>query len=669
MTNRFRSHAGEVSGNSTRRILIVGIIGITLLGLYLRFRCLGCLGFRWDEDLTSLAVKALLEKGVPELPSGMIYLRFYPYQWLVAASVKVFGFSEFSMRLPAVILGTLLIPASYWVSKRLFDARVGLVVAACIALSFWQVEMARTARMYAPFFLVYIFAAYAIFRAHYENLDRAFSPWVLPLALLALSIHQLAYSLAIILLLAIPLRKSAVRSASLILQAGVIGIAFIVFKSLQDRYFNIARGAVKHDDGGPLAGLLQQFSLPDPGLFSQTFSAFPVATIASLGIALLATIWVSRFTRGRGNPYRILAVIAIGLSILHQFNLVAGVLVLMLIALQGGIREIRNPAWYAPALVCASLFLLWSLVVTVISMSAQPEVAMASQGTRKLLRTLVDYPNFRLFWSYALERPLLAVPLALGTLWGIDKIARDKPDATALFVLGSFWSVLFVNGVLQTKFEFFRYNLQLDPLFLILIVVGMFAIPGLLEQLGTSFASRFRPLATTKTGFVVVALVAIAGVNPVAAFLTSARDYKETAFPYTSLGLDSYVDFKNPAAYVRGRLRDNDIVLVLDPREYWNYIGRVDYWLWSDDDQSQTYMHQGRPHDLYLGIPVLSNSTELEAILAARGVGSAWILYSKERLARTKFISPDLRSYLSALDDRIVYTGRDGQMVVVEITD
>jgi 4-amino-4-deoxy-L-arabinose transferase-like glycosyltransferase len=101
------------------RLLIVGLIALTALGLYLRLRCLGCLGFRWDEDLTALTVKALSATGVPELPSGMIYIRFYPIQWIIASSVNAFGFSEFSLRLPSVLFGTALIPTGYWVASQL----------------------------------------------------------------------------------------------------------------------------------------------------------------------------------------------------------------------------------------------------------------------------------------------------------------------------------------------------------------------------------------------------------------------------------------------------------------------------------------------------------------------------------------------------------------------
>ena len=96
MTNPHQQ--GTPRTDRTQRLYLFGIICLSLLGFYLRYRCLGCLGFRWDEDLTSLAVKTLLDKGVPELPSGMIYFRFYPYQWIIAAPVTWFGFSGATVR-------------------------------------------------------------------------------------------------------------------------------------------------------------------------------------------------------------------------------------------------------------------------------------------------------------------------------------------------------------------------------------------------------------------------------------------------------------------------------------------------------------------------------------------------------------------------------------------
>jgi hypothetical protein len=677
MTNESQSGRGELFSNVSGRFLLIGVIGITLLGFYLRYRCLGCLGFRWDEDLTSLAVKSLLDNGVPDLPSGMIYFRFYPYQWIIAAPVTWFGFSEFSTRLPAVFFGTALIPTAYWIAAKFFDKQTGLIVAACIALSFWQVEISRTARMYAPFFLVYLFAAYAIFRAHFQDTDKLFSPWVLPLALLALSIHQLAYSLAILLLLAIPLNNTKQRTASLLVQAAGTGIAFLAIKSLHERYFDIPlRNAellgttqATGEDAGLIGAILQQISLPNFELLSQVCTAYPIAALLSLILIFAATVWLVRAASGQNLVYRTLIVFAIALSIAHQFNLVLFALATMLILLKGGIAEIRNPAWSRPAVCCLAILILWLAVVAMLSLSSHGEVELATEGFRKLLRTLIDYPNFRLFWSFILERPVMAVPLALGTLWGIDKIARDRPDPTALFVLGSFWLVVFVNGILETKFEFFRYNLHVDPFFLMLAVTGLFAVPDLLMKLGLPRPGAFLKNSAQKSWLLAVAVIAIIGVNPVSAILTSARDYSESSLVYALLGLDSYEDFKTPAAYVRERLEDDDIILVLDPREYWNYIGRVDYWIRSSNYESQTYRQGDVALDRYLGIPLLHTAAELREVVEQRGDGNVWILFSIKRLKATPFVADEIKAYLGSMDEHIVYVGRDKRTMVMRLAD
>ncbi|MDH3469219.1 MAG: glycosyltransferase family 39 protein, partial [Gammaproteobacteria bacterium] len=166
------------------------LIGVTLVGFLLRIHALGDLGFRWDEDLTSIAVQAINQNGYPLLPSGMVYPRFLPLQYLLAGWTSLFGFSEFSIRFPIAVFGTALIPVTYIIAKDLVNTKVALIAATFIALDFWQVELARTARMYAPFYL--FFAVYTI--SVYRGLLWRRRPWkyaILPLGLLAISLHDI----------------------------------------------------------------------------------------------------------------------------------------------------------------------------------------------------------------------------------------------------------------------------------------------------------------------------------------------------------------------------------------------------------------------------------------------------------------------------------------------
>jgi 4-amino-4-deoxy-L-arabinose transferase-like glycosyltransferase len=55
--------------------------------------------------------------------------------WLIAASYKMFGLSEFSARLPFAILSTALVLANYWFGKRLLSQRAGFIAGFICATS------------------------------------------------------------------------------------------------------------------------------------------------------------------------------------------------------------------------------------------------------------------------------------------------------------------------------------------------------------------------------------------------------------------------------------------------------------------------------------------------------------------------------------------------------
>src|SRR5688572_1245071 len=170
---------------------------IVSIGAYLRLANLGTLGFRWDEDLSGLAVRAILEKGVPELPSGMIYLRGGLFSHLMAASASLLGFSEFALRLPAALFGIALIVVAYLFGAALFGRVIGLVTAALLAISFWDIDLARYARFYSAFSVFYVLTLYAIWRFRVQAPSTAGGVLCIALAILTLSLHDLAYSLAL----------------------------------------------------------------------------------------------------------------------------------------------------------------------------------------------------------------------------------------------------------------------------------------------------------------------------------------------------------------------------------------------------------------------------------------------------------------------------------------
>lgn len=72
---------------------------------------------------------------------------------LLWVTVRVFGTSEFAVRLPSLIAGVALVPALYWAGKVIYDRRTGWVAATLGVFAPFCVWYAQEARMYAQFML------------------------------------------------------------------------------------------------------------------------------------------------------------------------------------------------------------------------------------------------------------------------------------------------------------------------------------------------------------------------------------------------------------------------------------------------------------------------------------------------------------------------------------
>lgn len=67
------------------------------------------------------------------------------YFYFLAASVKLFGLSVWSLRLPSVLLGSGAAVLAYLIGRDMFGRKAGIVGAALIAVSFWPLMLSRMA--------------------------------------------------------------------------------------------------------------------------------------------------------------------------------------------------------------------------------------------------------------------------------------------------------------------------------------------------------------------------------------------------------------------------------------------------------------------------------------------------------------------------------------------
>jgi len=138
----FKRRMAQVRQTELRAVLpYLLLAAIMALGLGLRYHNLGYMSFDHDEMGLVTRSKGIYKLGFPYTiyAGGVRWLTTYeavPYP--LALSGLIFGYSEWSMRLPACLMGTLCIGVIALIGRRLFNWRTGLFAAlvyACMPLN------------------------------------------------------------------------------------------------------------------------------------------------------------------------------------------------------------------------------------------------------------------------------------------------------------------------------------------------------------------------------------------------------------------------------------------------------------------------------------------------------------------------------------------------------
>jgi mannosyltransferase len=179
----------------------------TLFGFALRLAFLGWQSL-WYDEAFSLAVAradwpvfwaALLSDGVH--PPG--------YYLLLRASLTLFGNSEFALRFPSALAGTLAIALIYQLGRALGGQRWGLVAGMLLALNPFALWYAQEARMYSFLLCLTIAGGYAFWKlVTHPTLGRWL--WLALISALSFCVHYFAFvfSLAQFVYLVVRLRQT-----------------------------------------------------------------------------------------------------------------------------------------------------------------------------------------------------------------------------------------------------------------------------------------------------------------------------------------------------------------------------------------------------------------------------------------------------------------------------
>lgn len=156
-------------------ILGLFVIAIVLAGFILRLGpVLEERDYWYDEAFTGILVKQPWSE-----MNQLIFADVHPplYYWLVKPWASFFDYSSFGIRFFSTFMGTLTIISIYWVGKKMFDQRTGLLAALITAVSPFAIQYSQEARMYSLFGFLMLWAVWFFYKGLKYNEWRDWILW------------------------------------------------------------------------------------------------------------------------------------------------------------------------------------------------------------------------------------------------------------------------------------------------------------------------------------------------------------------------------------------------------------------------------------------------------------------------------------------------------------
>jgi hypothetical protein len=470
----------------TRRSLLLLVAAALVAGVYFRFRGLGAAPLSVDEYYLARSVDNVLRSGVPAFSCGGYYARGLLLQYLSAA-LRLAGLTpELAPRLVGALCGLLTLPAAYILGCRIRGPKVGLLAVIVLALSVWEIEMARFGRMYAPF--QPICAWYLVFFLGYtvDRDTRALWPmWLLSL------IAPLVWEGGVLLTMANLLPPFLQRSPGVPWSR-----ADWIYVSSAALAFAAACWFVTADFRGhalptwPAGAHPARLAVPtDPlAALDLPLTRLPrhAGWIVLAGGPVIAMLYALRWLWGwRARPVVAAGLLSVLLAaLLHQFLAVTALLLLMMMMRQITWEELFAKD-AAPLHICIAVSALFWLAFGIATTDwHSPAAGTIPRALAAFVYQYLRYPDFVgvVVRPWARAVPLLGLGLGLLIGVGLLRLARSAEPRNAERVLSIAFVVLLLAASAthpprqETRYVFFLYPLAVVLALTTLDRVARFAL-------------------------------------------------------------------------------------------------------------------------------------------------------------------------------------------------
>lgn len=277
-------------GRPSREVTFgMAVLAITLVGSALRIPQMGD-SIVWDELSTQFVVSGVTFSEMFNRVAGEQEITpplYFVFSWL---SAKL-GDANFFLRLPSLISGVLLIPATYWLGLRTVGRSAGIVGAAIIALGPFFIYFSTEARAYSLLALLTLLSTLALMNAIERNQVR----WYVGFSLLCAAAMYTHYTAVFILLAQVLWALIYFRDLRLRILASVVA-AFVLYIPWISQYLadSASPGSRTIENFRPfgLAVLgqdLQHWLLETPVTNSKVLTSSLTYLVLAAGIAIAIT--------------------------------------------------------------------------------------------------------------------------------------------------------------------------------------------------------------------------------------------------------------------------------------------------------------------------------------------------------------------------------------------
>ncbi len=534
------------------------------VGVWARFSGLGIAPLIDDEYYLAKSIHFILSSGVPEFPGGGYYTRGLAQQYLTAGLLWLVPMDlEFAVRLIPAMCNVLCILPLYLLAKRMGGPLVAGASVILFALSLWETEFARFARMYAPFQLLFLTYLVFWFKAVVDKHERS----LIFCALLA-CFGILVYAASLLLLLFCLVPAFLEKRFKAGWYFALIGFGVVVFI-----YWRFGVPYPQPVSPADLAALNNKIpgvsAILPPILIPIIFDSIPATTTLALAALFVLYAIVRLWARNHANlAVPLLFTVSLVAAVINLFTLsLAITLIGLLLATKRSQSLIDLIAEYG-ALLFAPLLIVLFFYVGYLSfnddwcglmtggMNVKKQPDCLKQGLTILFNFPEIVPRFAapMFRSVPIALTVIALTTAIGLFLTIINNNEKNPASRFLYIF-IIVCILFVS-VTGTHQTISRYSFFFYPLFLISSTSSV----NLVFQ-------RFQVRKRTREIGMMVFLVA---------FMVISRDYSYAHL--LQINTDQVIyrqnyshsmanhllprrDFESPIDYLNQHRRPNDLVI------------------------------------------------------------------------------------------------------------